>query len=95
MLDLQLIFYLRNKHPGASAIKFLSQLEIFIFKFICWYDGNDIGNPKILKQKLIELLLKNTKLRRYLFEKKYNKSLTFHEDINIENCAKKEMLSYI
>ena len=46
MLDLQLIFYLRNKHPGASSIKFLSQLEIFIFKLICWDDRDDIGNPR-------------------------------------------------
>ena len=50
VLDSQLIFYLRNNHPGASAIKFLSQLEIFIFKLICWYDRDDIGNSKIFSE---------------------------------------------
>ena len=50
VLDLQLIFYLRNKHPGACAIKFLSQLEILIFKLICWYDRDAIGNPRIFSE---------------------------------------------
>ena len=50
VLDLQFIFYLRNKYPGASAIKFLSQLEIFIFKLICWYYMDAIGNPKIFSE---------------------------------------------
>ena len=50
VLDLQLIFYLRNKHPGVCVIKFLSQLEIFIFKLICWYDKDAIGNHRIFRE---------------------------------------------
>ena len=73
VLDLQLIFYLRNKHPGASAIKFLSQLEIFILKLICWYDRDDIGNPKIFSEaEAYWVAIEEQKLRRYLFVKKIN-----------------------
>ena len=54
--------------------------------------------PKFLvKQKLIEMLLKNKNYANTSLDKKLNtiSHLLFHEDINIENHAKNEMLSYI